>query len=74
KEKLSDAKTHLQKAIQLDPKFHEAYFNLALINLEQKNLEEAKRNIEKAVKIKPNQQKYSELLSEINRQLQLNGG
>jgi rhomboid protease GluP len=74
KEKLSDAKTHLQKAIQLDPKFHEAYFNLALINLEQKNLEEAKRNIEKAVKIKPNQQEYSELLSEINRQLQLNGG
>ena len=39
---LSEAKIHLQKAIQLDPSFDEAFFNLALINLEQNDLEEAK--------------------------------
>jgi rhomboid protease GluP len=71
---LSEAKIHLQKAIQLDPTFDEAFFNLALINLEQKDLEEAKGNIKQAIKLKPNQQDYSELLSEINRQLQSSGG
>lgn len=74
KEMLSEAKIHLQKAIQLDPSFDEAFFNLALINLEQKDLEEAKGNIKQAIKLKPNQQDYSELLSEINRQLQSSGG
>ncbi|MBT2743696.1 tetratricopeptide repeat protein, partial [Bacillus sp. ISL-77] len=54
--------------------FEEAFFNLALINLEQKDLEEAKGNIEQAIKLKPNQQEYSELLHEINRQLQSSDG
>jgi rhomboid protease GluP len=74
KQMLSEAKIHLGKAIQLDPNFDEAYFNLALINLEQKELEEAKGNIEQAVKLNPNQQDYSELLQEINRQLQSSAG
>lgn len=74
KQMLSEAKIHLEKAIQLDPKFDEAYFNLALVNLEQKDLEEAKGNIEQAVKLNPNQEDYSELLQEINRQLQSSGG
>ena len=39
KDRLNEAKAHLQKAIALDPKFHEAYFNLALINLEQNDLQ-----------------------------------
>ncbi|WP_251033392.1 tetratricopeptide repeat protein [Bacillus sp. ISL-75] len=71
---LPEAKTHLQKAIKLEPSFDEAFFNLALINLEQKDLEEAKGNIEQAIKLKPNQQEYSELLHEINRQLQSSDG
>ena len=70
KEMLTEAKTHLEKAIKLDPSFDEAFFNLALINLEQKDLEEAKENIQLAIKQNPNQQNYSELLQEINRQLQ----
>ncbi|SMQ82868.1 rhomboid protease GluP [Bacillus sp. OV166] len=74
KEMLPEAKTHLQKAIKLDPSFDEAFFNLALINLEQKDLEEAKGNIKQAIKLKPNQQEYSELLHEINRQLQSSDG
>jgi rhomboid protease GluP len=74
KEMLPEAKIHLQKAIQLNPDFEEAYFNLALINLELKEFEVAKENIEHAVKLNPNQQDYSELLQEINRQLQLSGG
>lgn len=70
KEMLSEAKTHLEKAIKLDPSFDEAFFNLALINLEQKELEEAKENIQQAIKLNPNQQNYADLLQEINRQLQ----
>ncbi|WP_066257617.1 rhomboid family protein [Neobacillus drentensis] len=70
KDMLSEAKTHLQQAVMLDPSFDEAFYNLALINLEQLDLEEAKGNVEKAIKLKPKQKDYSELLREINRQLQ----
>jgi rhomboid protease GluP len=64
---LPDAKTHLQKAIQLEPEFPEAYFNLALINLEENDLEQAKENAEKAAKMKPEQKEYSDLVREINQ-------
>ncbi|WP_066064246.1 rhomboid family protein [Neobacillus soli] len=74
KEMLSDAKTHLQKAIQLDPNFDEAYFNLALVNLEQNEVEQAKVNAEKAAKLKPNQKEYNDLVREINQHLQSSGG
>ncbi|MFZ7945395.1 rhomboid family intramembrane serine protease [Neobacillus sp. 19] len=71
---LTEAKEHLQKAIELDPAFHEAYFNLALINLEQNNVEQAKVNAEKAAKLEPNQKQYSELVREINQHIQSTGG
>ncbi|WP_462412519.1 rhomboid family intramembrane serine protease [Neobacillus sp. Marseille-QA0830] len=71
---LADAKIHLQKAIELDPDFHEAYFNLALVNLEQKDLKQAKINAEKAADLNPKQQEYSDLVREINSQLQSSGG
>ncbi|MBV7507477.1 rhomboid family intramembrane serine protease [Bacillus sp. sid0103] len=70
KEMLPEAKTHLEKAIKLDPSFDEAFFNLALINLEQKDLEEARKNIQQAIKLKPNQEDYGTLQQEINRQIQ----
>ncbi|WP_306454195.1 rhomboid family intramembrane serine protease [Neobacillus jeddahensis] len=69
KNMLSEAKTHLEKAIKLDSKFDEAYFNLALINMEQHNYEEAKANAEQAVKLKPDNQQYSDLVLEINQHL-----
>ncbi|MBL4951406.1 rhomboid family intramembrane serine protease [Neobacillus sp. YIM B02564] len=67
---LPDAKLHLQKAINLNPKFHEAYYNLALINLEQNDIEAAKMNAEKAAKLKPDRNDYKNLVREINQHLQ----
>ncbi|MEH7414137.1 rhomboid family intramembrane serine protease [Neobacillus drentensis] len=70
KNMLPEAKKHLQKAIKLNPKLDEAYFNLALINLEQKNLKQAKLNAEKAAELDPQKVQYSDLVNEINKQLQ----
>ncbi|MBM7651628.1 rhomboid family protein [Neobacillus cucumis] len=70
KNQLPEAKKHLQKAIQLDSTFDEAYFNLALIDLEQNDLKQAKQNADKAAKLDPSNQQYSELVQEINQQLQ----
>jgi len=70
---LNDAKSHLQKAIQLNPKFDEAYFNLALINLEQNDLKAAKENAEQASKLDPNRKEYSDLINEITPRLQSSG-
>jgi rhomboid protease GluP len=66
KNMLPEAKTHLEKAIQLDPEFDEAYFNLALINLEQNDLKQAKINAEKAARLEPKKKQYSDLVKEIN--------
>ncbi|MDR6998742.1 rhomboid family intramembrane serine protease [Neobacillus niacini] len=67
---LSEAKIHLQKAIQLYPDFEEAYFNLALINLEERDFKEAKSNAEKAVELNPDRKEYSDLVRKINQHLQ----
>lgn len=74
KEMFPEAKGHLNKAIKLDPKISEAYYYLALINLDENNVEQAKVNAEKAAKIKPNDKDYSNLVHEINLHLQSSGG
>lgn len=71
---LPDAKQHLLKAIELKPKFHEAYYNLALIYLEENNLTQAKKYAEKAVELKPSQKDYSNLANEINVHIQSSDG
>ncbi|MCM2531645.1 tetratricopeptide repeat protein [Neobacillus pocheonensis] len=64
-----EAKTHLQKAIQLNPNFDQAYFNIALIYLDENNFKQAKVNAVKAAKLKPDEKKYSDLVNEINQHL-----
>lgn len=71
---LEEAKVHLQKAIELNPKFHEAYYNLALINLEQNEIKEAKDNAEKAAKLKPGHKDYTNLVQEINQHQESGAG
>ncbi len=71
---LPDAKAHLQMAIKLDPKFDLAYYNLALIYDEEKDLRQAKSNAEKAAEINPNQKEYLKLIQEINQEIQSSGG
>lgn len=66
----SDAKTHLEKAITLNPDFDEAYFNLALINLQENNIKEAKDLANKAASLKPDNKQYSDLVKQINQELQ----
>jgi rhomboid protease GluP len=71
---LTDAKTHLLKAIKLEPKFHEAYYNLALISIEENNYKLAKRYAEKASQLKQDQKSYEHLVIEINDHIQGSGG
>jgi rhomboid protease GluP len=63
---LSEAKADLQQAIKLEPKFHEAYYNLALIYIEENDYTQGKINAEKALRLKPEEKRYSELVNEIN--------
>lgn len=72
--KLTDAKAHLQKAIELEPKFPEAYYNLALIFFEERNLEQARVNAQKAVELNPEREEYADLVQELNRLLPSAGG
>jgi rhomboid protease GluP len=74
KEMLPDAKIHLQQAIKLEPKFHEAYYNLALIYIEENNYKQAKIFAEKASQLKPDQKNYANLVNEINVHNQASGG
>ncbi|MEW9049634.1 MAG: rhomboid family intramembrane serine protease [Neobacillus sp.] len=71
---LTDAKEHLKKVIQLDPQSPEAYYNLALIFLEENNLEQAKINAEQASKLNPDKKEYTNLVKEINQYQESVGG
>ena len=64
---LSDAKTHLHKAIEYDSKLSTAYYYLAIINFNENNFKQAKQNAEKAVKLNPSDQDFSKLLNYINQ-------
>jgi len=68
-EKLEDARTHLQKVIELNPDFHEAHYNLALVYLNENQLDLAKEHATKALDLRPNQKEYKELVGKINGQL-----
>lgn len=72
--KLDDAKTHLQHVIDLDSDLPEAYYNLALLYLEENDILNAKENAEKAAELKPSQTEYSDLVQEINRLLPATDG
>ncbi len=71
---LPEAKSHLQQAIKLKSNFDEAYYNLALVYLEENNLIEAKKYAEKAAELKPDQKEYGNLVNEINVHIQSSGG
>ncbi|WP_420489364.1 rhomboid family intramembrane serine protease [Neobacillus niacini] len=70
---LNEAKSHLLKVIELDPDLPEAYYNLALIYLEENDIMKARENAKRAAEIKPSQQEYAELVQELNRLLPSSG-
>lgn len=63
-QKYEDAREHLEKAVELQPEFHEAHFNLALIHYEQGDSEKAKEHAERANEIS-DQEKYRDFLKSI---------
>lgn len=62
--KLEEAEESLVKVIELDPKFHEAHYNLALVYLDEQEIEKAKVHAEKAVELSPNKKEYIQLLEQ----------
>lgn len=65
--KINEAKENLLKAIQLEPNFHEAHYNLALVYLDQQQLKEAQEHAKMALDLNPNKQEYEELLRNITQ-------
>ena len=43
-----------EKVLKLDPKMDEAYYQIAMVHIEHKNIDEAKKNLQEALKINPN--------------------
>ncbi|ESU30671.1 hypothetical protein G3A_21335 [Bacillus sp. 17376] len=67
---LEDAKSNLLKVIDIAPDFHEAYYNLALIYFDEKDLTKAQTYAEKAVELNPGQDSYRKTLEQINYYLE----
>jgi rhomboid protease GluP len=60
--KYSDAVDHLNKAISLNPEFHEAHFNLSLLYIQDNKIEEARFHAKQAVELSPSNKNYQEIL------------
>lgn len=63
---LKEAEDHLTKAVQIEPNFHEAHFNLALILLQQQDIVRAREHVIKASELAPSNKEYQKLLDQIN--------
>ena len=66
---VEDAQKHLQQVIKLNPNFHEAYYNLALINLANENYNEAKKLAESALELEPDRKEYQDIVNKVNKKL-----
>ncbi|MDF1510548.1 rhomboid family intramembrane serine protease [Robertmurraya sp. DFI.2.37] len=64
-EKFDEAEKSLLKAIEVEPNFHEAHYNLALVYLQKQEIAKAKEHAEKAVEINPTDE-YRQLLNQFN--------
>ncbi|MHC0035917.1 rhomboid family intramembrane serine protease [Pseudoneobacillus sp. C159] len=65
--KVEEARVHLEKAIEINPNFHEAQFNLAILLIQKNEINDALEHAEKAVELAPNNQKYKEILETITK-------
>lgn len=60
-----EAKQHLLQVVEMNPKFHEAFYNLSLIYLNEQNLTEALKLAEAALQLDPNRSEYKDLVAKI---------
>jgi len=61
----SDAAELLEKAAALDPTNHQAYFNLAIVQIEQRNFSAAREALERAIVANPEMPGYHEKLGTV---------
>jgi rhomboid protease GluP len=71
---LPEAKNHLLKVLQLEPDLPEANYNLALLYLEENDLNQGKKFAEKAAELSPDKKEYADLVQEINCLIQSSDG
>lgn len=62
----NQAKQHLYQVINMDWQYHEAYYYLGLIYMNNYDFEKALEYAEKALKLKPSQEEYKKLVEKIN--------
>ncbi len=60
-----EAKMQYEQAIEQNPKLHEAYYNLALVNINLKEEIEAKKHVNKAIELDPSNESYKKLLKQL---------
>ncbi len=65
-----EAAASLEKAAVLDPTNHQAYFNLAIVQIEQRNFSAAREALERAVVAKPDMAGYHEKLGTVLMELE----
>ncbi|MCP3741402.1 rhomboid family intramembrane serine protease [Rossellomorea sp. BNER] len=63
------AENHLQKAIELEPDFHEAHYNLALVLGDKADLKTAFVHAKKALELKPDEKSYQQLVDRLEEQI-----
>lgn len=66
-ERMEEAKEHLHIAIDKNNRFHEAYYNLALVYFDETNLSEAKKYAAQAAELEPDVDDYQNLLEQIEQ-------
>ncbi|MEH7345528.1 rhomboid family intramembrane serine protease [Bacillus sp. JJ1532] len=66
---IQKAKEHLHLAIEQRKDFHEAYYNLALLYVQEENFNEAQKFANIAAELMPDQQDYQKLLQQIKEQV-----
>ena len=59
------AKIQYEQAIEQNPELHQAYYNLALVNINLKEENEAKKLVKKAIELDPSNESYKKLLKEL---------
>ncbi|SDY54285.1 rhomboid protease GluP [Evansella caseinilytica] len=66
-EDILDAKDNLIKAIERNPLFHEAHYNLALIYIDLEDEEKAFEHVQQALEIQPDTESYQQLKKELQQ-------
>ncbi|WP_152534729.1 rhomboid family protein [Bacillus cihuensis] len=61
-----DASINYEESVKQKPEFHEAYYYLGLCYYKLNRMEEAKKQIQKAVDLSPNQEEYQKILNLLN--------